>query len=398
MRRFWRLKVLKNEGMRFQRIFDKENKVKNRTWKVLIVLVTAACLGAPAAAQESVANKYFSLQFNSAGVTSLKRSPLTIAKDFILQDKTLGDIIVRYRMGDQAWQDFITAEMVETRTIKQGAQQAASQQIIVYNGSGWYDYYADLELTTRLRLEGDALFWTLHFRNVTHKPVEIGNFLLPLPFDSHKSLKMKSFIAGHGSYLTWSPNQAEEPVLVMTPVEKCPLFEPAQTERNFAPVSLEYLDEKGVYIHSLLLGDNNAAQNRKGNLPQTSHILTPKFTPGDEITYAFKFRWADDEEQVRQLLYEEGLFDLNIVPGTSLAPGKAATLSLRSKNSIKSVDAEYVDQTTIEDLGGKDQDTRVYKVTFSQEGKNLLTVTYGSGRKMYLQFTVEKTLMAGGRV
>lgn len=370
-----------------------------KTISVILILMVFSMTGSVATAQQSVSNKYFNLRFSSAGITSLKRSPRLSETDFILKGKTLGDIIVRYRMLNGEWQDFITTQMADTRTIKTAREGGTPQQIIVYNGSGWYDYYADLEFTNRLRLEEDSLFWTLHFRNVTHKPIEIGDLLLPLPFNTKKMeekietetkpLVMHSFISGHGSYIYWVPIQSKGPYLVMTPLEKCPLFEPAQTERNFAAVKLEYLDAKGVYIHSALKDEADREKGRDWDLPRTSHTLTPKFTPGDEITYGFKFRWADNYEEARQILYEEGLFDINTHPGTTLSKDDSVTISFRTKNTIESITPQHPDRTQIENLGEKEGDTHIYKVKFSRLGKNLLTINYSGGRKMFMRFFVK---------
>lgn len=68
-------------------------------------------------------------------------------------------------------------------------------------------------------------------------------------------------------------------------LNKCPLFEPAQTERNFTSAALVDADESGIFLFS--------SQKRP---PSANLILTPKFTPGDEITYGFSFRWADRDQ------------------------------------------------------------------------------------------------------
>ncbi len=355
----------------------------------ILVLAVVSAAGTTALAQEKAANEYFNLRFSPAGISSLKRSLQLSETDFILKGATLGDIVVRYRMWNGEWQDFITAQMANTRTIKIN-KDATPQRIIVYNGSGWYDYYADLEFTNRFRLEGDTLFWTLHFRNVTHKPIKIGDFLLLLPFNTQKDLIIHSFIAGHGSFIYWKSSQSDGPYLVMTPIEKCPLFEPAKTERNFAPVKLEYINDKGVYIHSALTGAEEPQKEGDWDLPRSSYTLTPKFTPGDEITYGFKFRWVDNYEEVRQILYDESLFDISIVPSTTLSKGDSATISFRSKNAIESIEPEHPGQSQIKYLGKKEKDTHIFRVQFSQPGRNLLTVNYSRGRKMFLKFIVNE--------
>jgi hypothetical protein len=83
----------------------------------------------------------------------------------------------------------------------------------------------------------------------------------------------------------------------MTPMETCPPYEPAQHERNFSPARLECVERKDgietVYLHSASRGAS--AQEKAGGRqgPHTSLVLTPKFTPGDEVTYVLKFVWAD---------------------------------------------------------------------------------------------------------
>lgn len=355
---------------------------------LLMAAVAAFSIGAPQGAQERADNGLFDLVFGASGVSSLKRSPRSGETEFLLPGRTLGDIVLKYRMLDLEWQDFVTAEMAETRTIKQGGEESAGQRIIVFNGSGWYDYFACLEFTSRLRLEGDTLYWTLHLRNVTHKPVEIGNFYLPLPLGADQSLKRSVVLAGHSSSVTWGPSQGDGPHLVMTPIAECPLFEPAQTERNFAAVGLERADEGGVYIHSSRVGPPGPVGGDEGQPPGTSHLLTPKFTPGDEITYGFKFRWAEDRQGVARILHEEGLINACITPGSTIAAGTPVAVVLHSKNAIRSIEAEGPDKAVILDRGRDVRDARVFDVTFASPGIKLLTVRYDGNRKMPLVFRV----------
>ncbi len=365
--------------------------MKRKIGAGFFVLISLAVFTSPAASQDRVTNDHFELRFGPAGISSLKRSPQHAVEDFISPGGNLGDIVLNYRMLDQAWQDFVTTRMEDVRTIKQAGGNSTNERIIVYNGSGWYDYFADLEFTCRLRLEGDTLYWTLHLRNVTHKPVEIGSFYLPLPFHADAAMEPEAFIAGHGSFLAWRENLDQAGYLVMTPIEQCPLFEPAQTERNFAPVALEDADGGGIYIHSAHSARVEAGaldSREEGNLPRTHHLLTPKFTPGDEITYGFKFRWADDDEDVRRILFEEGLFDIRMTPGPAVAAGEAVTLTLRSKNVIRSIEPEFPDRTVIQDSGRGEDDTQVITVKFARAGKNLLTIGYDRERKLYLVFNV----------
>ncbi len=250
-----------------------------------IIAMTALVLSASAMEiQDRYVNDYFDIRFGPSGIAGLKRSFQPDEMNFILRERVLGDIFLRYRMLDLEWQDFDTTRLSDLYTIKQESGASSNQRIFVYNGSGWYDYYTDLEFTSRLRLEGDTLYWTLHLRNVTHKPIEIEQFYLPLPLGNNRDLKRNVYLTGNG-YVTWKGSEEKGLFLILTPLSKCPLFEPAQTERNFTSAALVDADESGIFLFS--------SQKMP---PSANLILTPKFTPGDEITYGFSFRWADRDQ------------------------------------------------------------------------------------------------------
>jgi hypothetical protein len=115
-------------------------------------------------------------------------------------------------------------------------------------------------------------------------------------------------------------------------------------------------------ISSLRYAGDKYDTKRGGNWrqPQTSYTLSPKFTPGDELSYMFKFRWADGYDGVRNVLYEEGLLDVNVVPGMTVPEGLDALVSIRSKNPILSVVPEHPGQTQVEKQGEKAKDTQIY--------------------------------------
>ena len=345
----------------------------------------------------------FKIQFGQAGITSLKRANDRYDTEYIARNRVLGHVNVRYQMGENEWRQFSTADTRNKfRQLRGDPADPAPQYNVVYNESGWDDYYADLELTERFRVEADALYWTIHFKNPTHKPVELGDVYLPLPFNTEKRwdkeisytqrLVQHRFISGHGSFLYWMRPNSEGPYLVMTPVFVCPLFEPNTMERNFAPAKLEFSDGGGVYIHSAFKAGEDRRRGGNWRLPQSSHVLSSKFTPNDELTYTFKFRWADDYAGVRQVLYEEGLFDVNVVPGMTVPSGLEALISLRSRSRIHSLTAEFPEQTRIEASGEKAGDTRLYKVTFLRLGENKLTVNFGRGQYMILEFFATEAL------
>jgi hypothetical protein len=305
-------------------------------------------------------------------------------------------------MLDNPWQELSTATVEdERRRVVESRETGDPHFLVHYNESGWDDYFADLELKERFKVEENALYWTIHFRNLTHKPLELGDVILPLPFNSEprwdktvmytQRVIPHRFVSGHGSFLYWMRPNGEGPYLVMTPVNECPLFEPSTNERNFAPAKLEYIDRGGVYLHSAASGQDANAKGGNWRQPQTSVALTPKFSPDDEITYMFKFQWADDYQAVRDVLYEEGLFDVHVVPGMTVPVNLDAMVSLRSKNKM-TLTPEFPEQTVIQAMGEKEKDTLVFRIRFSRLGENWVRIDYGDDLHMILEFFVTQPL------
>ena len=367
---------------------------------VLILLSPGALEKEPLLAMSDL----FVLRFNPAGIPSLKQANDKYDTEYIRKGETLGHVIVRYRMLEEPWQEFLTKKIDEVRCqVKISSRDNGTpQQYVIYNESGWDDYFADLEFHERFKVEDNALYWTLHFRNLTHKPMELGDIVLPLPFNSEprwdktvmytQRVVPHRFISGHGSFLYWMRPNSEGPYLVMIPVAECPLFESSTNERNFKPAKLEYSDRNGVYIHSAVSLPAAIAKGGSWRQSPTSAVLTPKFSPDDELTYVFKFRWADDYDGVREILYEEGLFDIQVVPGMTVPLDLDVMFSLRSKNVSASIIPEFPGQTKIEELGQKAKNTRVFKIKFSRLGENKVTVNFGKAQTMILEFFVTQPL------
>jgi len=376
----------------------------------IILIFTIACMALSEEVTENyLTNEYFKIAVSKTGITSFKCANDVYDTDYIAEGRTLGDMVIRYRMGKNQWQEISTANIGDIRrTVKLSIKQTAPEYLVSYDTPvDWDDYDADMEITTRFRLEEDALYWTFHLRSLIDKPIEIGDIALPLPFNTRKGwnktetytkrLIEHSFISGHGSFIYWMRPNRIGPYLVMIPLQECPLFEAVSwhRERNFKPTKLEYFEDRGkymVFIHSKISGAAALEKGSNWRQPHTSASLMPKFTPDDGLTYGFKFRWANDYDQVREILYEEGLFDVHVVPGMTVPEDLEAMFSLRTINSIESVTPEYPEQTRIEYLGEKEKDTHIYKVKFFRLGENLLTVNCSDGRKMLLEFFVTEPI------
>jgi hypothetical protein len=251
----------------------------------------------------------------------------------------------------------------------------------------------DLRVSEKFQLQGDALVWTISLQNNTDHPIEIGDLGVPLKFNTQyvwdktetytKRVIPHSFIGGNGSFIFWMRTNSEGPYLVMAPT---------------ADTSLEYFDQSRfdrgytAYIHSAAAADELHAKGGTWRLPNTRLTLAPKGQSGDSTSNGFRFRWADDYAGVRQVLYEEGLFDVNVVPGMTVPTDLTTMFSLHTHNAIQSVVPEFPEQTKIDNAGEPQKDVHVYKVHFSHLGENLLKVDYGNGRYLSLEFFITEPL------
>jgi len=205
----------------------------------------------------------------------------------------------------------------------------------------------EIDPTEAFQLEGDALRWTITVRNQTVTPVEIGDLGIPLPFNTQyvwdktetytKRLIRHSFIGGNGSYIFWMRTNAAGPYLVMTP----------QSNTGF-----EYFDQGldrnfTAYVHSSASREELTAKGGKWRLPETRRTLAPRGKSGESATYSFTFRWARDYDAVHDILYQNGGFDVNIVPGMTVPTDLTALISLRTRDKPPSATSAQNAKTRI---------------------------------------------------
>jgi hypothetical protein len=355
------------------------------------------------------AAKQFLLDWNFGGVTSLKLKDDVFDTEYISQGwrgETLGEVILRYRIGEGAWREATAFSSGDVREVEHGEGDAPDAQTFVYAGdSRAARGIRGFDLTSRFTVEdgvlgvarkSEALVWTLEFRNRSDQPLELGDVALPLPFNRQfvqdnlanytRVVARHSFISGHGSFIFWERPNGVGPYLVMTPLPGTKFEYYEQHEPDRRNVKVPYW----AYIHSAV---NGAGETRgTWRQPHTSAVLAPTGLPGDAITYGFKFQWADDYESVRDLLYVEGLCDVQVVPGMTVPEDLFALFSLRTRHRDHTVIPEFPDQTRLEYLGERETDVHLYRVTFSRLGENLLTVNFGDDGYMILEFFVTEPL------
>ena len=214
---------------------------------------------------------------------------------------------------------------------------------------------------------------------------EDPNYIFEQCFTKHH------FIAGDGSFLFFPKPSGEPPFFMVLP-------KPG--------TSLEYFDNLDrsykVFVHSEVAG--NEVPGGTWRMPHTGRDLAPAGTPGipgtsatsgisgipgtpgSRITYGFRIRQAWSWDEMRDILAEEGLFDVRVIPGMTLPSDLTAKFSLHTRNRIDSITAEFPGKTRLTALGEKQANHHLFEVAFDKLGENKLTVYHDGNRKTILEF------------
>lgn len=355
--------------------------------------------GRDQAASSNDAQGEFDVQSTAGFITSLRRTHDAVDTQYVARGARLGDVLLAYRAkGSEAWQSANTASLTPMDADAAAADSSstdARQFLAKFHIANEADVATSLALETGFRIEANAIVWTIAVKNLSPTPVEIGDLALPFPMNSAfgrgpaTSAAMKhSFVSGHGSFLFWMRPGGVGPYLMLTPLPNTKLeyWEPPQRgpggprRQSYAPAAAYR-----AFIHSAASGAVAADRRCNWRQAHTSLTLAPAGNAGDQVDYAFKFRWAKDLDDVRQILVDERLVDVQVMPGMTIPSDLTARVALRSKEAIHAVEAEFPDQTDIEPLGRRG-DYQIYSIRFRRLGENRLTIRFGDDRQTYLEF------------
>ena len=336
----------------------------------------------------------FLLDYNRGGISSLKLKDDAFDTEYITPGETLGEVLVATRSGNGEWRKATTFASGDIRKVE---ERGSGSRAFVYSGNAQLLHgLRGVGLKEEFSLEGCDVIWTLEFRNETDQPLEIGDIGLPLPFNKRfvrdnlanytQVVARHSFISGHGSFLFWQRPNGVGPYLVMAPLAGTKLEYYEEIDPHPSTTSVPYR----VYIHSSMSGGNEMRGSWRQ--PHTSITLKPRGSEGDRVVYGFRLTWADDYDGVRDALYQNGLFDVHVVPGMTVPVDLSATFSLRTRQSGYEISTEFPEQTIVDLVGEPEEDTRSYRVQFERLGENILTVQFGDGGYMNLEFFVTEPL------
>lgn len=318
------------------------------------------------------------------GITSLKHSPADFDTEYIKRGTLLGNVAICYRRPQEAWSTVRLDDSNRRFTLLSKTERQLQVR---------YRLPQDLEVTKTWTLAEANLTWQINLRNRGRRAVEIGDIALPLQMNTdyvggdlqdkdavsrtyQHRLNRHRLVAGHGSFACWMRANGVGPYLVMTPVGSS---------------YLEYFDdEHTAFIHSARSGP--AETRGTWRQPHTGLSLAPAGEKNDCANYEFIFSWAEDYDGVRDVLYENGGFDVHVVPGMTAPSNLSARIAVRTRNRIVSVQPEHPLATKVVYLGETQPDVHIYELTFARLGENFVQVNCESGRRLFLEFFTTEPL------
>lgn len=352
-------------------------------WPVfMLLLVSTASFAQPSSSPETeIKNAAFTLRVSEKGITGLWKIGDIHPTNYVRNRKSLGSVQVRYKAAH--W-DSITS--VPSLTFNRNGKPVNGY---MKDGDNSKPIVADESWS----LTDNDLIWKVSVRNLTSEPVVIGDLALPIFYNNQSGENSKEifeervikhhFISGNNSFIFWQRPTGLGPYLLMLPLRGTSL----EYFRLSRADSLN--DVFHAFIHSSYTGDTE--KRGTWRQPHTSATLNSLGKAGSILTYGFKFRWADNYQDIRNILVEEGMIDIRVTPGMTIPTDLETKVALNTRQRISSLQAEYPQSTVIKYLGKKNNQ-HIYCIRFKRLGENLITVNGEGGYKTYLEFFVTEPL------
>lgn len=320
----------------------------------------------------------FRFDYDERGITGLADPHDPFGAQIVPQGQRLG-LTVRFRTGDGEWQTLSEAKLQSASSV---------ENKLIYSSDPSQSL---LKATQTFTTDGTALDWNLELESTSNAPVEIGDLSVSVPAAGPRGEDPKQifehgfvrhqFISGNGSFLYFIRASGVPPFLIVTvkPGTKLEYF-----GGGFGRGGAQ------VFVHSGLTAGNE--KRGTWRQPNTFLKLGGAGDKDSKVSYGFRFHWAKSYDEMRDILFKEGLFDIRAVPGMTIPEDLSAKFSLHTKAKIESIEAEFPTQTKIAELREPQRDVHVYEVTFKKLGENMLTIHHDGGRKTYLEYFITEPL------
>jgi len=345
---------------------------------LLLTVSSFTCIPLAADTPGKIEKGNIRFSYDERGITGLANPQDPFGAIFMPANSRLG-LTLRAKVSDGRWTD------IESRG--QTWDVSPETGTITYSNAGSDD---PIRVIETFKTDGTVLEWTIDLESVRDWPILIGDLAVsvpsigphgenPIQIFEHGFLKHQ-FVSGYGSFFFFVRASGAPPFLLVTVNLGTKLEYATGNRRRGAQ----------VYIHSSLTG----GKETRGTWRQehTSLELTPQGSPGSRASYGFRFQFARSYEELRELIYQEGLFDIRVVPGMTVPENLTARVALHTKADIESIQPEFPEQTKVTSLGEPLPDYHVYEVAFRKLGENMLTINHDGSRKTYLEFFVTEPM------
>lgn len=334
----------------------KEYAIFQEYFFLMVLLMTAVC---PVVAQVT-----FSV--GDKGLTGFSMSWNGTQRQFVNEGAQLGALRFVYTAGG-------TEQKVETGAIEaQKTEEAQTAQFCWMLPEG-------LSATERFSVEGEEIHWRIRLENRGKQEIVLRDAAFSLPvggltrkLPARYNLSRHACVNLHSSYVYWVNYDGQSPALLFMPQSK---------------TSIEYATADGwYYFHSRAAQEGFSGEKGAPNwyLPASDKVLKA----GQKEDFELVFFLADSQQSVEQAIADHGGMNFRVVPGMVVPQGEEVQFALRSKEGIKSVSGEQSVKMGSRQTSG----FRVGKVSFDRLGAQSLTVQYGQGKTMQLDFFVTESV------
>ena len=325
-------------------------------------------------------NKDFRLRFSARGISSLQKTKDIYPTDYVQRKKPFTGVVIRYQQNNKGMDSldtFLSPRKISVETTDQ-------IQYITRTNT------APLKLTEKYTLTSAGLIWNITLDNLSSDPVTIKDLEIPISYNNQGGENAKDIfeqhvikhhsIAGNNSFLFWQRPTGLGPYLLMLP----------QGETSLEYFSTKGSDENRGQFKTFIHAAYSAAQEIQGTWRQP---LSSATIPGKgRKSYGFKLRWAESYTDIRRILVDEGMIDIQVMPGMTVPNDLDVNIALKTNQKNLRVAAEFPQKTTITAMPSAQAGTFLYRIRFARLGENKVIITYGDHRHTLMEFFVTEPL------
>lgn len=322
------------------------------------------------------------ISYGEKGITSLKKT-YEDTTEFIWNGKTFGEVDFFCRFMDND-EPFSNKQAVCLNTRREKLTEGYAYTILYALSDKTV-----IKVQYSFRKNDNKLYYTYNLQNLSAKKLIIEDLSISFPMNADFSWEANTgervlchqHIAGKNSFLFWTRCNGKGPYLLCIPGKESSM-EFFHLDRNNEDKSFQ----NRVYFHAWHHEKIADQKGCKWRQPVTRAFLRPHAT----LTKTLLFTWADGYDDIRLQIYENGLADIQIVPGMVLPLNLKAKVAVRSKKEFV-LKAEFPEKTELVLLGNNGE-YRIYEVKFHRLGENRIFLENEKGYWSQMEFFITEPL------